>query len=123
MEEWIYQLAGGIALALELVAILMVAFGSIAALVAICRVMFAGGSNADKRQVWLHHAQWLVAALTFQLAADIVSTAVAPDWDQVGRLAAIAAIRTLLTFFLDRDIEGVRERDQARRAAALEKSV
>ncbi len=121
MEEWLYVLAGWISLAIELVAILVVACGSIIALISTIRVLLAGGSNADKRQVWLHYAQWLIAGLTFQLAADIVSTTVAPDWDQIGHLAAIAAIRTLLTFFLDRDIEGIRERDAARRAAALEK--
>ena len=61
-------------------------------------------------------ARWLVAGLTFQLAADIVQTTVAPSWDEIGRLAAIAAIRTFLTFFLDRDIDTMRE-FQRRRAA------
>ena len=117
MEEWLYQIAGALALVIEMIAILIVAYGSAAALVGILRVMLARGSNAEKRLVWMHFAQWLVAALTFQLAADIVSTTVAPTWDQIGRVAAIAAIRTLLTFFLDRDIEEIRERDGARRHA------
>jgi len=43
------------------------------------------------------------------LAGDIVHTAVAPTWDDIGRLAAIAVIRTFLTFFLDRDIKEARE--------------
>lgn len=121
MEEWLYGLAEWIALAIELVAILVVACGSIIALIQTIRVLVTGGSNADKRQVWLHYAQWLIAGLTFQLAADIVSTTVAPDWDQIGHLAAIAAIRTLLTFFLDRDIEGIRDRDATKRDAAPDK--
>jgi hypothetical protein len=54
---------------------------------------------------------WLVAALTFQLAADIVRTMVVPGWDDIGRVAAIAVIRTFLTFFLDRDIDALRERN------------
>ena len=53
----------------------------------------------------LGFAHWLIAGLTFQLAADIVHTTVTPGWDEIGRVAAIAAIRTFLTFFLDRDIE------------------
>jgi uncharacterized membrane protein len=61
--------------------------------------------------------------LTFQLAADIVETAVAPSWDALGRFAAIAAIRTLLSFSLDHDIESIAARqradeaDQAKRLA------
>jgi uncharacterized membrane protein len=30
-------------------------------------------------------------------------------WDEIGRVAAIAAIRTFLTFFLDRDIDAARD--------------
>jgi uncharacterized membrane protein len=48
----------------------------------------------------LTFARYLVIALEFQLAADILSTAVAPTWDQIGKLGAIAVIRTLLNFFL-----------------------
>jgi uncharacterized membrane protein len=115
MEEFLYLIAGVVALAIETVAILVIAYGSVSALISVVRVVLARGSNAEKRQVWMTYAQWLVTGLTFQLAADIVSTTVAPTWDQIGRVAAIAAIRTLLTFFLDRDIEAIRERDEARR--------
>ena len=38
------------------------------------------------------------------LGADILRTAVEPSWDEIGRLAAIAAIRTALNFFLQREI-------------------
>jgi uncharacterized membrane protein len=46
-----------------------------------------------------------VAALTFQLGADIVATSYAPTWEELARLALVAAIRTFLSFFLDREIE------------------
>jgi uncharacterized membrane protein len=60
--------------------------------------------------VWLRLGRWLVAGLTFQLAADVLATAVTTSWEEVGRLAAIAAIRTFLNFFLERDISDIRER-------------
>jgi uncharacterized membrane protein len=69
-------------------------------------------SNVQRRETWLTFARWLIAGLTFQLAADIVQTTVAPTWDEIGRVAAIAGIRTFLTFFLDRDIDAVRERQR-----------
>jgi uncharacterized membrane protein len=62
----------------------------------------------------MRYARWLVAGLTLQLAADIVDTAIAPSWDEIGKLAAIAAIRTFLNFFLERDMDEVRERQRAR---------
>ena len=46
----------------------------------------------------------LALALEFQLAADVLATAVAPTWDMIGRLAAIAAIRTALNHFLAKEI-------------------
>jgi uncharacterized membrane protein len=46
----------------------------------------------------------LALSLEFLLAADIVRTAVEPSWDEIGRLAAIAAIRTALNYFLQREI-------------------
>ena len=46
----------------------------------------------------------LALALEFLLGADILRTAVEPTWDEIARLAAIAAIRTGLNFFLQREL-------------------
>lgn len=59
----------------------------------------------DYNEIRLLLARYLVLALEFQLAADILSTAVAPSWDQIGKLGAIAVIRTGLNYFLRREIE------------------
>ena len=50
-------------------------------------------------------ARFLAIALEFQLGADILSTAVAPTWDAIGKLAAVAIIRTALNYFLSRDMQ------------------
>jgi uncharacterized membrane protein len=47
--------------------------------------------------------------LEFELAADIVRTAIAPTWNEIGQLAAIALIRTFLNFFLEKDLEEYEE--------------
>jgi uncharacterized membrane protein len=49
-------------------------------------------------------ARFLALALEFQLGADILSTAIAPTWDQIGKLGAIAVIRTALNYFLMREM-------------------
>jgi uncharacterized membrane protein len=106
MEELLHVLATYVALGVEAIAILIIAVGSIQAVVNAIRLMLAWRvSNIEMRSVWLQFAHWLVAALTFQLAADIVNTSFAPTWDEVGRLGAIAAIRTFLSYFLDREVE------------------
>jgi uncharacterized membrane protein len=46
-----------------------------------------------------------VLALEFQVAADILRTAVAPTWNEIGRLAAIIVLRTVLNFFLRKEID------------------
>ncbi|WP_347156889.1 DUF1622 domain-containing protein [Pontibacter chitinilyticus] len=54
-------------------------------------------------------ARYLALALEFQLGADILSTAIAPSWDQIGKLGAIAVIRTMLNYFLTKEMEEERE--------------
>jgi uncharacterized membrane protein len=49
-------------------------------------------------------ARYLILGLEFQLGADILASAIAPSWDQIGKLGAIAVIRTTLNFFLMKEI-------------------
>lgn len=49
--------------------------------------------------------RWLAVALEFELAADILNTAVTPTWNEIGKLAAIATLRTALNYFLQLDID------------------
>ena len=57
--------------------------------------------------------------LTFQLAADIIETSITTGWEAVGRIAAIAVIRTFLNYFLERDLaESPRAPARERRRAA-----
>jgi uncharacterized membrane protein len=61
-------------------------------------------------QIRLGLGMFLALGLEFLLAADILRTAVAPTWEEIGQLAAIAAIRTGLNYFLGREfIEGEHE--------------
>ncbi|MCD0449173.1 DUF1622 domain-containing protein [Actinocorallia sp. API 0066] len=49
--------------------------------------------------------RFLALGLEFQLASDILRTAVAPTLRAIGELAAVAAIRTALNYFLNREIK------------------
>ncbi|KAE8762447.1 DUF1622 domain-containing protein [Georgenia thermotolerans] len=48
--------------------------------------------------------RFLALGLEFQLASDVLRTAVAPSFAEIGQLAAIAAIRTGLNYFLAKEI-------------------
>jgi uncharacterized membrane protein len=124
MEAALVAVTNYVALAIDFIALLVIAFGSVEAFVAVVRGLAAPGPVAgeERRAVWLRYARWLVAGLTFQLAADIVGTAIAPTWDEIGRLGAIAVIRTFLNYFLERDIGQVRERQVTRLDSAKETS-
>ncbi|MDT7688738.1 MAG: hypothetical protein QOJ70_1200 [Acidobacteriota bacterium] len=65
-------------------------------------------------------ARYLALALEFQLGADILTTAVAPTWEQIGKLGAIAVIRTGLNYFLTREMRDEQQRpvEQPREAAS-----
>jgi uncharacterized membrane protein len=113
MRELLVVATESVSLAIDAVALLTILIGTIEAVAGGARLMFTpAATNHARRQVWLRYARWLVAGLTFQLAADIIETAIAPDWDAVGRLAAIAAIRTFLDYFLERDVAEISNRDR-----------
>ncbi|QGN49053.1 DUF1622 domain-containing protein [Micromonospora sp. WMMD558] len=56
----------------------------------------------------------LTLGLEFLLAADILRTAASPTFTQIGQLAAIAAIRTALNYFLGREIREEQRQVQGR---------
>jgi uncharacterized membrane protein len=106
MEELLGQFAAHVALVLEAISVLLVAIGAAEATVRTLWPALTGrATQASRREAWLGLARWLLMALEFMLAADIVRSIVAPGWNEIGQLAAIAAIRTFLSFFLERDLE------------------
>lgn len=97
-------------LIIESLGALVIAVGIVVALVLLLRAA-RERRDLDVPQVRLVFARYLALALEFQLAADILSTAIAPSWDRIGKLAAIAVIRTALNYFLVLEM-----RDETRQA-------
>jgi uncharacterized membrane protein len=90
-------------LALETIGGLLIALGALKALSSIVyRAVHDHAQNFTADRLVLARA--LSLALEFQLAADILGTALSPTWQQIGRLAAIATIRTALNYTLTREI-------------------
>ena len=115
MEELFKTWTAWVALGVEGAAALIIAVAALEATWQALRVFLSRPSlpDAAKESVRLRLARWLAVALEFALAADILRTAIAPGWDEIGKLAAIAALRTVLNFFLQREI--AEEADRRRR--------
>jgi uncharacterized membrane protein len=98
-------IASYVALAIECGAVFVVAFGALQAMAALLKAIANGqATGLEGRQIWLRFATWILLGLEFALAADILRTAVAPTWDDISKLAVIATIRTMLNYFLAKDI-------------------
>ena len=74
------------------------------------RAAMPGSAQDAKEAVRLRLGRWLAVALEFETAADILRTAVAPTWTEIGQLAAIVVLRTALNYFLQREIDKAESR-------------
>lgn len=102
-KQWTLLLAALV----EASASIMIAFAAIEASIRAFKLFFVRRKAPEeaKEDVRLRLGRWLAVALEFELAADILRTAVAPTWDEIGKLAAIVVLRTVLNFFLQKEIE------------------
>ncbi len=118
MEELFQRFAGTVAIGVEAAAALFIAIGAAEALFLLVRRYTARSREnvLGRKEIWVTFAVWLILALEFELAADVLQTAISPTWDDVGKLAAIAAIRTVLNYFLEKDIETYAREQPAPRA-------
>lgn len=110
MEETVKSIAIYLSLIIELVS---------AAIIGIALLQFIAGyipTLLHKKQyitnTWLRvrFGSSMTIVLELLLAADILQTAVAPTWEDIGKLAAIAAIRTALNFFLEKELQEIEKR-------------
>jgi uncharacterized membrane protein len=105
MEERLAQAARLVAELIEAVAVLLIAYGAGEAFVNSLRHVFRHIHDAGWRKaLFVRFGIWLLLGLQFALAADIVRSVISPSWSDIGQLAAIAAIRTFLNYFLERDL-------------------
>ena len=102
-ETLIQSIVLWVELLAEVVAALLIATGIVITLAQLLRIFRSRLEGYERSRLVL--ARFLALALEFQLAADVLGTAVSPTWTQIGRLAAIAVIRTALNYFLAREIK------------------
>lgn len=98
-------------LAVESLGALVIGAGIVVVLIGLVRYILKGGDNSFV-PIRLAFARYLTLALELQLGADILSTSIAPTWDRIGKLAAIAVIRTALNYFLSKELKDERASEE-----------
>jgi uncharacterized membrane protein len=110
MENMFLDVARLAEMVIDAMAIVIVSYGSVDAFIRLARIAVTpGASHGARKAIWQRFGVWLLLGLEFELAADIIATVISPTWQEIGELGAIAAIRTLLNYFLEKDVERARE--------------
>ena len=101
LSTWMLHLAEGI----DVIAAVVIGIASLRAAATAARLFLQrAASNSDKEEVRLKLGLWLSLALELVLGADILRTTIAPSWEEIGKLAAIVVLRTVLNYFLQTEI-------------------
>ena len=117
LEQQFSEIASYVALLIECGAVFVVSFGALQAITGVIVAIFNRTANElTGRVIWLKFATWILLGLEFALAADLLRTAVAPTWEDIAKLGVIATIRTMLNYFLAKDIAAF---DAARQSGAI----
>jgi len=104
MVEIVKTISATVATGSEFIAVLVIVIGALQALASMMTALLRSQALVAPLVVFRGFAAWLVLALEFLLAADILRTAISPTWTDIGQLAAIAAIRTFLNYSLGHDL-------------------
>lgn len=113
MEEWIHQFATFVAAGIDVAMVAIIAIGAIHTLWRVIdRIVRRHALATAVREIWLQFAAWILLALEFALAADLIETVIVPSWEEIRQLGAIAVIRIALGYFLGRDIAEISEPDK-----------
>jgi uncharacterized membrane protein len=121
LEETLGNVVLWLKLSVEIVGALLIAIGAVLAVGRLLGIMRKpAGVRYERTRLQL--ARFLSLGLEFQLAADILGTTVAPSWTQIGKLGAIAVIRTGLNYFLAREMKEEQEAVESEQPAAIERT-
>ncbi len=107
MDIWVTKVLAAIAIVVEIGIGVIISFAVLETLVRVAKVFLTQRRSAEKLkdEIRLNLGRWLALSLELALAADILRSIIAPTWQEIGQLAAIIALRTLLNYFLAKEIE------------------
>jgi uncharacterized membrane protein len=105
MQEHAEVITRFISHAVEIIAALIIGFALLVVIYRYMRRPFSGAERYSNQTIRIEFGSSIAVALELLLGADVLATAIAPTWDEIGKLAAIAVLRTSLNYFLERELE------------------
>lgn len=108
MQDFVKLIALYTATVAEFIAVFFIIFGIAGALFIYIRRSLISRQNYQAMTASrLHLGHTLSVALEFLIGADILKTAISPSWQDIGQLAAIVGIRTVLNYFLSKELKEI----------------
>jgi len=104
-----HNIINAIGFALNIIGALITMWGIIISSAAFLKKEFTVGHDcvAGNEAIRIKLGSYLVLALEFFIAGDIIKTIITPTWQGLGILGAIVVIRTILSYFLTKDIKKI----------------
>ena len=109
MEHLASQVAISISHAVEITASVIIGFAILKVLYRYLSILLFAARNVSNENLRTEFGSTVAVALELMLGADVLATAVAPSWNDIGQLAAITIIRTALNYFLGKEIKEIRQ--------------
>ena len=105
MKEIAIDITLGVSHAVEMLAATIIGISVLVMVSNYIQYLIKSSQNQSKEKIRLQFGSAVAVALELLLGADVLATAIAPTWDDIGKLAAITVIRTALNYFLGRELE------------------
>ena len=107
--DTLHSVINNISFLLNIIGALVIILGVIISLFEFIKKEIAGKSEAMKlnESIRIRLGSYLVLALEFFIAGDIIKTIITPTWESLGILGAIVVIRTVLSYFLTKDLKKI----------------
>ncbi len=105
MEEIAKQITRNVSHAVEILAAVIIGIAVIKTLFNYFSLLKSSASSITKEEIRVQFGSSVAVSLELLLGADVLATAVAPSWDDIGKLTAIAVLRTALNYFLERELK------------------
>lgn len=118
MKEWAEIITKYLSSLVEILAAAVIAIALLQFIIRYALNVLRPNVETINQKVRIQFGSSLALALELLLGADILATAIAPTWDDIGKLAAIAVLRTGLNFFLERELRtsGLDEKEGAEKS-------
>lgn len=110
------QILSSISLIMSCIGVGVIVLGALAAVLGFVLGLFRGSDTASVQKVNLMRmslGRSIVLGLEFIVAADVVKTVITPDYYSLGILASLTGIRTILSYFINQEIQSLSTADRA----------